>query len=169
MKNYSALIFLFVLTFVMASCDKDDDAKPTKQDILMAKNWKVTEAKAVPTGLSTEFDIYGLLVDCQKDNFLDFNTGGAVVVDEGPTKCTPNAPQTVSGTWSLQENATTGDILNINGNILLAYGLTSTAPRNLKVVTLNNQTLKVTFNEGLTLPGTTTQVPSTINLTFTAQ
>ncbi|GEO02788.1 hypothetical protein AAE02nite_04520 [Adhaeribacter aerolatus] len=169
MKNYSALIFLFFLTFVIAGCDKDDDAEPTKEEIIMSKNWKVTEAKAVPTGLSTEFNLYGLLVDCQKDNFLDFNTGGVVVVDEGPTKCTPNAPQTVPGTWSFQENATTGDVITINGNILLSYGLTTSAPRNLKVVTLTNQTLKVTFNEGLTLPGTTTAVPSKIDLTFTAQ
>ncbi|MDB5262253.1 MAG: hypothetical protein JWQ14_1534 [Adhaeribacter sp.] len=102
MKNANVLLFLFFLTLVMAGCEKDKDAEPTKQDTLMAKNWKVTEAKAVPTGTTAEFNIYSLLVDCQKDNYLDFNTGGVVVADEGSTKCTPNAPQSVPGSWIFQ-------------------------------------------------------------------
>ena len=168
MKNYNVLIFLFVFTFIMASCKKDKDAEPTKEDLLMAKNWKVTAVKAVPSGTSVEFDVFTLLVDCQKDNFLKFNTGGVVVFDEGPVKCTPTSPQNTQGTWTLTENATTGDVLTVNGNILISYGLVSSS-RNLTVVTLNNQTLQVTFDESVSLPGSTAQVPAKINLTFTAQ
>jgi hypothetical protein len=171
MKNYSALIFLFVLSFVMASCDKDKDSEPTKQDLLMAKNWKVTAAKAKGTvnGSTIDLDYYNYLVDCQKDNFLKFNTNSIVIVDEGALKCTPTAPQTTQGNWSLTENATTGDILMVNGNILLSYGLVNNSARNLKILTLNNQTLKATFDESVTVPGFPVAVPATIELTFTAQ
>lgn len=171
MKNYSAFICLFFLTLVMAGCDKDKDSEPTKQDLLMANQWKLTEAKASATiaGSPFEVDYYNILIACQKDNFLDFNTGGVVVMDEGASKCTPTAPQTTQGTWTLTENATTGDVLTVNGNILLAFGLTNTAARNLTVLTLDNQTLKVTFNEAVTVPISQNPLPAKIDLTFSKQ
>jgi len=170
MRNYSSLIFLFILTLVMAGCEKDKDAEPTKEELLMAKNWKITAVKINGTvnGTAGEVDYYNYLIACQTDNFLKFNTGGVVVVDEGAAKCAPTAPQTTQGTWSLKENAT-GDILTIGGNILLSYGLVKTSDRDLTVVTLNNQTLRVTFNESVTLPGFPIAIPATIDLTLTAQ
>ena len=174
MKNYSALIFLFFLTLVMAGCDKDDE--PTKQERLMAKDWKVTAitASGEVNGIGVNnYDYYNNhLIECQKDNLFNFNSGGVVVVDEGATKCTPTAQQTSQGTWSLTEN-TTGDILTVGGDILRSYGLINNASRDLKVVTQNDETLQVTFQENVTLPipgfPVPITMPATINITFTAQ
>lgn len=173
MKKFNALLSLFFLFLVLAGCEKDKDPVPTKEDKLMAKNWNITAAKATVTvaGSPIEFDYYNVLLACQKDNFLQFKANDVLIMDEGTTKCTPTAPQTSQGTWTFTENATTGDVITINGNILLSFGLVSTAPRNLNVITLDNQTLKVTFNESVIVPAisATTPIPAKIDLTFSAQ
>jgi hypothetical protein len=173
MKKFNALLGLFFFVLVLAGCDKDEDPEPTKEDMLRAKNWNITAAKAVVTvaGSPIEFDYYNVLLACQKDNLLQFKENDALIMDEGASKCTPTAPQTSQGTWTLTENATTGDVITVNGNILLSFGLVSTAPRNLNVLTLDNQNLKVSFSESVIIPAisATNPIPAKIDLTFTAQ
>lgn len=128
MKVISLLVLLQVL-FVLSSCTKDDDTgsttnttptgggstSPTKTQLLTAHKW-------VPTALTFDNnDAWGLVDDCEKDNFLEFKTNGSYKEDEGATKCDPNDPQIINNsTWKFTANNTKleyhgGRVADING------------------------------------------------------
>ena len=169
MKNLNPLLFLLLLTLIFAGCEKDEDKEPTKEQLIAAKEWKLSEAKMAGSimGSAAELDAYIYMQPCQKDNFLKFVSGGKVTLDEGPSKCNTTSSQTQQGNWSIN-----GDILTIDGAILTALGLPSSSPRNFTIVELTNQTLKLSLNESITLTIPSIPVPVTAtstNLTFAGQ
>jgi hypothetical protein len=165
MRKLNTLLLLFLLTLVFTGCDKDEDKEPTKEQLLMAKNWNPTAIKLSATvgGNNLELDYFAQLNACQKDNFLKFDSGGKVILDEGPNKCS-GAPQTVQGTWSLN-----GDILTIDGPVLTSFGLSSTTAKTLTIQELTNQTLRVTTIQPVSVPNSPLPLNATIDITFTGQ
>jgi hypothetical protein len=111
MKNlFKSVIFtLFVATFIV-SCGKKSDPEPaplTNTQKLTGKNWKITGFTVnpgVPMNGTVVTDYFAQMQSCDKDNFMTFNANGAVVSDEGNTKCSSNDPQTNTGTWSWANN-----------------------------------------------------------------
>jgi hypothetical protein len=168
MKNFNALLLLFLLTLVFTGCDKDEDKEPTKEQLLMAKNWNAT---SIPTSgtISTPFGSSQFQLDyitqmnaCQKDNFLKFEANGKVIMNEGPSKCSPGDPQTLEGTWSLTDN-----LLTIQGNVLKNFNLSSSTPVTLTIQELTSQTLKVNTTQPINYQGL--NVNATINIIFEGQ
>ena len=103
--SISASLLLFAI-IVLPSCKKDPD-NSAREQILTAGTWKLT-------GWVTDYDkngtyeenSFGILADCEKDNFYTFQAGGTLIKNEGPTMCISTNPQTVTGTWSLKNNYT---------------------------------------------------------------
>lgn len=105
-----ALAALVALTLMVSSCKKDNDnptptpsgpQNKTKTELLSANNWKTISM------MSDGYDIYNIMDDCDKDNFIKINANGSYVDDEGLTKCDSNAPQTTSGLWKFINNEST--------------------------------------------------------------
>ena len=100
---YSAISIFFIGSFIVA-CKKNSDnnnTPKTKTELISASAWKFDNAKV------SGVDVSGLLDDCDKDNTATFVSNGSGTVDEGPTKCNSADPQTVSFTWTFENNETT--------------------------------------------------------------
>lgn len=102
-----SLAALVALTLMVSSCKKDNDnptptpsgpQNKTKTELLSANNWKTISM------MSDGYDIYNIMDDCDKDNFIKINANGSYVEDEGLTKCNSNDPQTTSGLWKFINN-----------------------------------------------------------------
>ena len=89
---------------LFASCKKEE-VSVSKTDILLAHGWSISKVDVVVAGVSQnatdEF-----FESCEKDNVLTFAAGNKLTTDEGATKCSPDAPQTVAGTWAFDSNET---------------------------------------------------------------
>ncbi len=92
-----------VALFSTTSCKKDDDATPDKVKILTGGQWQLSALASDPAidwfGTPVT-NVYAQLPACIKDDVTIFKTDGKVNFDEGPSKCSPNDPQTTTGTWT---------------------------------------------------------------------
>lgn len=99
-------------TIFIASCDKDQTVIPvTRTEILSGKNWKITALTVDPARNYGVFgpsvtDWYAQYRDCEKDNLYYYSKDKMMNFDEGSTKCNPNDPQTIAGTWTLNTDET---------------------------------------------------------------
>jgi hypothetical protein len=99
------VLLLLTLSITLLSCSKDADDGAAKTDALTTGTWKLT-------GYMTDYDkdgtyeedSYAILAGCEKDNIYTFQPDGTEIVDEGPTKCIANNPQTRTFTWSFNDN-----------------------------------------------------------------
>lgn len=106
MKKRNFILIALVAVFSAAiffACSKDDEK--TKTEMLTSGSWRMSAATVSPA-LQGITDLYSLLPSCTKDDFTTFNANGTKVDDEGATKCDPDDPQTVNGTWEFAENET---------------------------------------------------------------
>ena len=130
-----AFISVLLTLLEFTACRKDDESNTkTKSDFLIEGNWVITNLTVEPGidmgGGVLVTDVYPYLEDCQKDDIMDFQSGGDVVIDEGPTKCDPDDPQTTDrGSWMLMDNNTKLRITEPNGDSFEGTILELTATR----------------------------------------
>ena len=130
MKN-SLLLLALAAGFTFTSCSKDDDTAPqTKTEILTAHNWKIT-AQTTTVNSNPPSDTYALKKDCNKDDFTTFATDGKLTVDEGPSKCAINEPQTQIGTWEFTENES--KLKMTQNNTPVEYSITELTPTKIEL------------------------------------
>ncbi|SHG11157.1 hypothetical protein SAMN05444008_11838 [Cnuella takakiae] len=101
-----AALFAAVL---LCSCDKDEDEKVSRAQLLTNGQWRLTAAVANPplvAGPFTITDLYNsqMMQSCLKDNLYKFNNDNTVTTDEGAEKCDPAVPQTSNAPYSLSAN-----------------------------------------------------------------
>jgi hypothetical protein len=93
-----------IATAAFAACKKSDKKDSGGSDALTGGKWQITSMK-----LSTPFGSQELMdtaQECEKDNFILFNTDKSLTMDEGATKCDPSDPQTTTdGTWDMPSSA----------------------------------------------------------------
>jgi len=103
------LFTALILSSFFVACKKKED-KPataqTKTQLLTANNWTMT-AFVVSTPGEADENMFGLIPNCTKDDFIKFNTNFTVVTDEGATKCAPTDPQTETDIWSFGPSEST--------------------------------------------------------------
>jgi hypothetical protein len=107
MKHFKPIIILLALVVGMISCKKDDDKSNT--DMLTGKYWiftSLTISPAVMIGGTPLTDWWSQVPACQKDNLMKFDTPNVFTDDEGASKCDPNDPQTITGTWAFNADET---------------------------------------------------------------
>lgn len=102
-----ALLASLAAACTFTACSKDDDPK-SASEILTGRSWVVTSVHE-EIGKGVAIDSYSSLPDCYKDNQLKFNGGRELIYDEGKTKCDPQDPQSIKGTWSLTNGDKTLD------------------------------------------------------------
>lgn len=92
-----------VALFSTTSCKKDDDTTTDKVKILTGGQWQLsamTSDPAIDWFGTPVTNVYAQLPACIKDDVTIFKTDGKVNFDEGTSKCSPNDPQTTTGTWT---------------------------------------------------------------------
>ncbi len=100
------LFTAIVLSSFFVGCKKKEDKPATAQtrtQLLTANNWTLT-AIVISTPGEPDDNIFAIIEDCFKDNFIKYNTNFTVVTDEGATKCDPNFPQSATNIWSFGPN-----------------------------------------------------------------
>jgi len=118
---YSRTLFVVAVALLggLTSCD-DDSSNPilptivTARELVIDKTWKVT-ATTEKKGDQPAENLYLDVPSCFQDNLYTFQASGAFVLDEGPTRCDQQDPQTRTGTWALSNSGTT-----LRGTITLA-------------------------------------------------
>lgn len=107
----SVLLFSCLLT--ASSCKKDI----SRTELLTSGSWKLIALQTDFFGVPA--DAYADMEDCEKDNLFTFKTDNTIDLDEGPTKCDPNDPQTRNeGPWTLFDNDTKINMDSIDFEIL---------------------------------------------------
>ena len=97
-----ATIGMFALLFA-TGCKKDDPVTPDREALLTGGAWKLsamTVDPAIDWFGTPVTNVFPQLPACLKDDLTIFKTNGTVNYDEGASKCSPNDPQTTSGTWT---------------------------------------------------------------------
>jgi hypothetical protein len=126
MKTISrSILFVPIAALLAVSC-KDDDAKPSKTELITAKSWTVTSFTLGGQDFTEYFS-----EDCEKDDASTFGKDGKVTIDNGTVKCYSSEPQTEeSGTWAFESNETkikltskAGDVETYNVDELTATTL----------------------------------------------
>ena len=115
-------IFL-VPVILFTACNKDENKGPTKTEMLTSQSWKY-DSGGIDQDRNGTVDypfstIPGLLTPCILDNTGSFSSNGTGVADEGATKCSVSAPQTIPFTWAFQNNETE---INVQGPGLFGLG-----------------------------------------------
>ena len=91
------------------SCNNDDDAAPDKAKLLTGGSWQMTAMTVEPAidwfGTPVK-NVFPQLPACVRDDLAIFKTNGTVNYDEGASKCSPNDPQTTTGTWAFNTDQT---------------------------------------------------------------
>src|SRR5690606_26096511 len=95
MKNFKIISMMMVLIIAVSACNKDEKH--------LTKGQWVLKGMTISPPVMGFSDIYSTMEACSKDDFIIFKEEGTYVVDEGPTKCDDNDPQTTTGTWSLDK------------------------------------------------------------------
>ena len=101
---------LVVCAFLFIASKNERKAEPSKEDLLIRKNWKVIAYSSYNNvvTVATNNEEYAQLADCEKDNIFTFLSSKKYIIDEGLTKCHAEDPEKVEeGTWSLTGNKLT--------------------------------------------------------------
>lgn len=95
-----ASLILFAAILALVSCKKDE---PTPTELLTAGTcWKMTLLEGYDS--TNKLWVSVPIEDCDADNCFAFKTDQSFTVDEGASKCQPDAQQISEGTWSLSED-----------------------------------------------------------------
>ena|SRR5690606_7277595 len=131
MKNIFLLSALLISLFSI-SCNKDDENKTaSKKDLLTAGSWKITAVVIDEDGDGNyEINNYLGFDACLTDDYYIFHHDGKLEINEGPSKCDPTDPQTITLNWQLVDNET----------ILIVDSEAHT------IEILNNTTLKIKYS-----------------------
>jgi hypothetical protein len=101
MKKISHLIIIIsAITLALTACQKEK-ASVSAKEMLTAVSWKVSSYKINDEEIA--------LMDCQKDNYLTFNTDGTYTDYVGDITCSISETN-INGTWSLSAD---GKILTL--------------------------------------------------------
>lgn len=149
-KNLFAIALLLMGSLMLTtSCDKDDDPK-TNADLIVG-TWKLTAYTVSPELPFIGSNAYSQIPDCSKDDLDIYEENSVFKVDEGPSKCNPNDPQTVTGTYTFNPDMT---ILTRNDG---------TETKSLDIMEITETEMVVTYKES------ETGVEYTYTKTFTKQ
>jgi len=133
----------------LLACKKDSETK-SKKDLLTTGSWHVSAYTVDPAidfdGDGTdETNVYAVMDQCIKDDHTTFFENGTAELDEGATKCDPSDPQTMSLTWSINQEETK---LEVQGIEYLIESLTETQMvlKEIEVISDVTVTHTVTFS-----------------------
>ena len=103
------ILAMLPMFFSFISCEKDHEIKPDKISLLTDGTWKISSLMVEPAidwfGTPVT-NVYAQLPECVRDNLTIFKSNGTVNFDEGPSKCDPNEPQTITGSWAFNPDQT---------------------------------------------------------------
>lgn len=135
MKKLTLFALSFALLSGIVSCDNDnkkEDPAPTgKTALLTSKKWRMIAYTTLQDGATTSTDVYVVLPECFKDDFLKFNADKTSTLNEGEIKCKSDSPQSVSTTWDFNSDQTQLIIAN--------------APAVADILELSSSTLKLQY------------------------
>jgi hypothetical protein len=150
MRHYfKAPVMAALLTsFVFTACDKNDDkeepAEKTNTEKISLSAWKYDKLMIDQNGDGTgDFPLDSEIEACEKDNLITFSANGTGTVDEGPSKCDPQTPQTFGFTWSFKENET---IINFPTSVVAGV------EGDVKLVSLSESSMVISRTEDFGVP-----------------
>jgi len=130
---------LLAATLSLSSCetnkDKEDVKPATKTEMLTDKSWQLTGLTTNPARTiqgKQVTDLFPYVDPCTVDDVLSFAKPNVYRFDEGATKCDNTDPQSLTGTWSFQEDET-----------VLATSFPGYSQNTYNIVTLDNNTLQL--------------------------
>lgn len=117
MKTTLPIILTFLAVVTASSCKKDKVSK-SRTELLTTGSWHVVAYTVDPAvdwnGDGTkETNVFPVEEPCIKDDHTTFFPNGTGELDEGPTKCSPDDPQTIPITWSFNQNESKITVQNV--------------------------------------------------------
>ncbi|UOQ54407.1 hypothetical protein [Hymenobacter cellulosivorans] len=101
-------IAILALACAFTACKKEEDAAPSRDTLLTARNWRLIAHVSSTTtgGKTTTYDEFADYDACEKDNFTKFSPNKTLVADQGAIKCDPDTDQQSNGTWDFNSDQT---------------------------------------------------------------
>ena len=109
MKRITFHTALFAVCIILFSaCKKDNDTVKSREELLTSGQWQLykLEYDDLSDALPAE-DEFKWWDDCDKDDYVQFLTGGTGYQHEGATKCDSDDPDKTTFIWQLQNNDNT--------------------------------------------------------------
>lgn len=121
-QRHSLIVPFFAALLVLGifwACKKGNSSTSSQNPtiaFITSSTWKY-DTSGIDLNNDGQVDIGDtVLAPCVKDNTYTFMSDSTGTMDEGPTKCSPSAPQTDPLKWYLTNNST---VLNITSNTIL--------------------------------------------------
>ncbi len=111
--SFLLCILLFFLV-IASSCEKENDTRASKHELLTSHKWKLTSSHSTGT-----FNYLGL-DECEKDNRYHYEKNGIYRYTGGALKCSAERDD-FEGTWTLKNTATGSLELIIEEDIDFIY------------------------------------------------
>jgi len=138
MKLLNTFIGLSFLAF-LAACTKTDNNNNTGNNnngnnnaytpsqLLIAGKWQIVASTATTNykGKDTTIDLYAVMDDCDKDDFILFAANGSGTIDENTNKCADDQ-QIETFTWALLNNDTRLALVDSNPDTVDVQSITAT-------------------------------------------
>jgi len=139
------LATLSIFIFGLSSCKKDDESA---KDKFKDKNFYLTNSIVMENNVVVS--TYADMEECEKDDFIRFNSNNTGFYSEGNTKCDQSDEQITNFSWSLSNDDKQLDVvvyfLNFSFNILQNDGtnlrLSSTTIEDGKTYTIEQTYVK---------------------------
>lgn len=111
-------ITLIMIALVTGLACKKEKVTKSRTELLTTGSWHVVAYTVDPAvdwdGDGTkETNVYAVEEPCIKDDRTTFFPNGTGELDEGPTKCNDNDPQTIPITWSFNQNESKITVQNV--------------------------------------------------------
>lgn len=103
MKKSAVITSIAAVIIILTSCKKPDSSSlptPGKREILTSKKWVLSEMNTRSSGSVTPIP----LSNCEKDDYLIFDSYINFKSDQGSCTAYPSAPQTDLGNWQTTDN-----------------------------------------------------------------
>ncbi len=116
------LFIVSSVTLLMVACTKDAVVSPDKASILKSKKWRITGGTVTvkrPDGKDTAIPYYDLQDECNKDNYLTFDSLYFGQVYANTKTC--NAADPVSRTFTWKLNDKNDNLIDLYGGFNMIY------------------------------------------------
>lgn len=100
------ILFLLALTLILSSCKKQGISA---KELLSSYSWKYTSGNV--NGIEQ------ILMDCEKDNYLTFNSDGTFTSNKVEIKCDPDETN-YTNTWTLSGDEKTLTLTGLGSSLL---------------------------------------------------
>jgi hypothetical protein len=151
--KYFLLALTATLLFI-ASCEKSPTVTPNRENLLRAKNWRIsggTLRVRKPNGIDTNLEYLRFVDSCYLDDYIKFDSLYFGSIFTNDIRCNPADPTSRAFTWRLTNN---DKFIELNDGFNIIFAVTTTIePYRIETLSTSPLVLDTLIGRLDTIPG----------------